>query len=469
MMTQAEKALRKLRPEIAWTAFVPNPSNRWDDIKVAHLYRRAAGGATPSQITSGVTVPPQELVRSQVVGGAGQDEFEAEVAKLREGVLTASDPQQLKGLWLYRLLHSPHPLKERMTLFWHNHFATSNAKVDNLGLMQRQNETLRRHALGHFDAMLQDLTRDPAMLIWLDSQSNKRGQPNENYARELFELFSLGVGNYSELDIQEAARAMTGWSVRDGQAYFDPALHDDSQKTILGQTGTWSAGDVVRICLAQPTCSEFIVRKIFAFLVSETVTLDNTYVTPLATGFRQRDYDISWLIEKLLSSWVFFSAASIGQRIKSPVDFIVGTIKSLQGSVSPVQLAEFCDQLGQALYYPPSVKGWEGGERWISSTSMLFRQNLAFEFTKGNGLGARSDPSRLLSGHVPQSDEALARFYVQLFHQHLDDQIIREMTQQLTRERAKLEKQFRSTRSIDSSLARTAAHLALTIPEFQLG
>jgi uncharacterized protein (DUF1800 family) len=468
-MTVAEQALRRLRPGVAWTSYVPNPNNRWDEVKVAHLLRRTTGGATAQQIQDGIKAAPADLIRDLLAGAPNQEAFDAEIVRLREGMLTGNDPQQAKGLWIYRMLHSPHPFLERMTMFWHNHFSTSNAKVNDLRLMQQQNETLRTHALGHFDDLLQAMTRDPAMLIWLDSQSNQRGQPNENYGRELFELFGLGVGHYTEKDIQESARALTGWSVKNGKAHFDPNLHDVGSKTILGQTGNFGAGDVVRICLAQPACAEFIVQKLFRFLISETVTLDTEYVVPLAVGFRTRNYDISWLCERLLGSWVFFSPAAIGQRVKGPVDFVIGTVKSLNGSVSPVKLAGFCDQLGQSLFYPPSVKGWEGGERWISSTGLLFRQNLAFELTRGAGLGARSDPAKLLPSADVQSDETIARFFTNLFHQRVEDAVFRQVVEQLSRERERLQKEFRSTRSVNGALARTAAHLALTLPEYQLG
>lgn len=468
-MTTAEQALRRLRPEIAWAAYIPNPSNPWDEVKIAHLYRRTTGGATAEQIQRGKKLPPTDLIRELLDGGPGQPAFESEIAAVREGVMTSNDPQQLKGLWIYRMLHSPHPLQERMSLFWHNHFATSNAKVNDLRLMQQQNDTIREHALGHFDDLLQAMTRDPAMLIWLDSQSNRKAHPNENYGRELFELFGLGVGKYTEQDIQQSSRALTGWSVKNGRAHFDPQEHDTGAKTVLGQTGNFGSGDMVRICLAQPACAEFIIHKLFRYLVSETVTLSPEYIAPLADGFRTRNYDISWLVERLISSWVFFSPAAIGQRVKSPVDFVVGTVKSLDGTVSPVRLAEFCDQLGQGLFYPPSVKGWEGGERWISSTGLLFRQNLAFELTRGTGLGSRSDPARLLPGSEPHTDEFIARFYAELFHQHVEPAVVQQIVDQVARERAKLQKEFRSERSVEGNLARTAAHLALTLPEFQLG
>ena len=201
--------------------------------------------------------------------------------------------------------------------------------------MVRQIDTLRQHALGHFDDMLQAMTRDPAMLVWLDSNTNVKGAPNENYAREIFELFSLGEGNYTERDIQEAARALTGWSVENDETVFTPANFDDGEKTIFGQTGRFTAGDVVRLALGQPACAMFLVRKLFAEFVSESVEVSDELLQPLADGFRIRNYDISWLMRTMLLSWVFYSPAAIGQRIKSPVEFVVGTVKSLGGRISP--------------------------------------------------------------------------------------------------------------------------------------
>jgi len=468
--TSADEILLNWGPAIAWSAFVPGGATPWDEVKVAHLYRRAALGATRAEIEAGARSSPGELIRV-LIEGQPNSEFDADIARLQEGVLSTGQPAQLKALWLYRMLHSPHPLRERMTLFWHDHFATSNAKVNNVKLMQQQNDTLRRHALGRFDAMLQELTLDPAMLIWLDSNTNRKGRPNENYAREVFELFGLGVGAYTEKDIQEAARALTGWEVRDGKAFFDPALFDDAPKTVLGQTGRWGAGDVVRICLAQDACPRFIVRKLFRELVSEAAHPSDEMLQPLTDGFRIRNYDIAWLVQTMLSSWAFFSPAAIGQRIKSPVEFAVGAVRSLGGDISTVRLAEECDKIGQSLFYPPSVKGWDGGETWINSTTLLHRQNLAFELTRGTGLGLRCDPAKTIEPYLAPgaSDADIARFFLQLFHQRADEPVVNHITGYLAAERDKQKGRLMSERTRFTLAARTAAHLALTLPESQLG
>jgi uncharacterized protein (DUF1800 family) len=205
------------------------------------------------------------------------------------------------------MLRGGHPLREKMTLFWHNHFATSLVKVRDPVLMFRQNELLRAHALGKFGPFLQAISRDGAMLLWLDSSSNVKGKPNENYARELMELFSLGVGNYTEKDVREAARAFTGWRTDGAGFAFDARLHDGETKTVLGQAGPWDGGDVVRIVLEQPAASRFLVRKLYRHLVSETATPPDALLEPLCESFRRSDYDIAELVRTILASRLFYS------------------------------------------------------------------------------------------------------------------------------------------------------------------
>jgi uncharacterized protein (DUF1800 family) len=468
-MTDAQRTLDRFTPRLAWEPFFPSRTNRWDRVKIAHLYRRAAFGAQWDELESGVAAGMSSLVGQLMTGRAGHAAFETEVDRLRPGVLDSREIAQLQALWFHRLLSSPHPLLERMTLFWHDHFATSNSKVADVLLMSEQHETIRRHALGHFGELLHAMTRDPAMLVWLDSDSNRKGAPNENYAREVFELFSLGDGNYTEDDIKEAARALTGWSVRDGRAFFDPAQHDDGEKTIFGQTGHWTSGDVVRLALAQPACPRFIIRKLFGEFVSDAAVPSDELLQPLADGFRQRDYDMAWLVERMISSWVFYSDAAIRQRVKSPVEFVVETVRSLNGRVSPRDAAQLCGEMGQALFLPPSVKGWDGGRDWINSSTLLLRQNTALELTRGNGAGGRCDPADLPAAQEAQSPEQLAKFFLDLFHQQASPDALTSIVSELQREQVELSRQPFARRSAHVQLARSAAHLALTMPEYQLG
>src|SRR5215831_17359801 len=193
---------KTIDPRWAWEPYRPTDEAPWNLQRVGHLYRRATFGATYAELEEGVNAGPERTLERLLNGGPGQEEFEANNADLPRNVAKANNGQQLRAWWLYRILYTPHPLQEKLTLFWHNHFATSNAKVQNAGFMLGQYELLRRHALGSFRSLVQEISKDPAMLVWLDTRGSKKGNPNENYARELMELFTLGVGNYTETDIR---------------------------------------------------------------------------------------------------------------------------------------------------------------------------------------------------------------------------------------------------------------------------
>src|SRR5262249_45145359 len=205
----------------------------------------------------GVKAGWEKTIDRLLKGGSGQEEFDKKMAPLAKTIVGVNSGNQARAWWLYRMLYTPHPLHEKLTLFWHNHFATSNRKVNNAGFMLEQYELMRRHAQGSFRTLLTEMSSDPAMMVWLDTSQSPRQMPNENYARELMELFSLGIHNYqrpsernyTEQDIREAARAFTGWRIDNGRAVFRQADHDDGEKTVLGQRGRWRANDIVRICL----------------------------------------------------------------------------------------------------------------------------------------------------------------------------------------------------------------------------
>jgi uncharacterized protein (DUF1800 family) len=285
------------------------------------------------------------------------------------------------------MLHGGHPLREKLTLFWHNHFATSVAKVTSVPLMYKQNTLLRQHALGKFEPFLQAMSKDAAMLAWLDSNSNIKGRANENYARELMELFSLGVGNYTEKDIREAARAFTGWGTNGDDYEFNPYFHDNGIKTVLGQTGNFNGDDIVRIVLKRPVAARFLVRKLYRDFVSEQQVPPDSLIEPLADSFRKSDYDIAQLMRTMLSSRHFFSDYAFRQRIKSPVEYVLGSVRAVypdhkkgdpnRGDLPPRLLVSRIDAMGQPLFAPPNVKGWRGGEAWLTTSTMLARQNFA--------------------------------------------------------------------------------------------
>ena len=282
----------------------------------------------------------------------------------------------LRSWWLTEMLVTPSPLTEKMTLFWHNHFVSGQQKVRSPQLMHRQNVLLRRHALGNFGELLHAVARDPAMVIYLDSASNRKGQPNENFAREVMELFTLGEGNYGERDIKELARAFTGWSINQetGEFLFRPLAHDDGEKTMLGRTGNFDGDEALDILLAQPQTAELIVSKLWREFVSPSP--DPAEVKRIARIFRDSRYDIRAALGALLVSDAFYAPKNHAALIKSPVELVVGTLRQFNfgtGDVLPFVLTT--NQLGQALFAPPNVKGWTGGEAWINSSTLLARKS----------------------------------------------------------------------------------------------
>lgn len=282
---------------------------------------------------------------------------------------------EMRVWWMQEMLTTPSPLTEKMVLFWHNHFVSSTQKVRQPQYMYRQHMLLRRHALGNFGEMLHAIARDPAMVIYLDSASNRKGRPNENFARELMELFTLGEGHYTENDVKEAARAFTGWSIdpERGEFLFRPLAHDDGAKTVLGQSGNLDGAAVLDILLAHPRTAEFIVAKLWREFVSPNP--DAAEVRRIGAIFRDSQYDIRTALRAMLNSDAFHEARNRASLIKSPVDLVVGTLRQFQFTTGDVQpFAVTVAQLGQNLFAPPNVKGWPGGELWINSSTLLARK-----------------------------------------------------------------------------------------------
>jgi len=364
---------------------------------VGHLYRRAAFGATHAELETGVKAGPETLIAQILTGGTGLAEFDAEMEPLARHIERYHDAQPMRPWWLTRMLHSPHPLQEKITLFWHNHFATSYAKVQSARFMLGQYALMRRHALGNFADLLREMSSDPAMIIWLDTRDSKKGSPNENYARELMELFSLGIGHYTEKDIREAARAFTGWEIQGTKAVFNKNQHDDGKKTVLGQTGNWQGADIVRICLEQKSAPTFLVGKLYRFLLSETVPATRELLAPLGEQFKKSGYDFGALVKTMLSSNLFFSPLVYRTRVKSPVDFVLGIVRALEGKIGTTALSQSLEQLGQNIFSPPAVKGWDGGRTWLTGQTLLGRQNLALALTLTEDVrfGRRTDRAGL--------------------------------------------------------------------------
>jgi uncharacterized protein (DUF1800 family) len=404
--------LDQVDPAQAWRPWEPGPREPWDLKWAGHLYRRAAFGASLAELRQAVRrgLPATlDLLLGGAPSAAGLEPF-----LTRQGAQVArrNNPAELRGWWLYCMLHGGHPLREKLTLFWHNHFATSIAKVGRTTLMFNQNRLLREHALGKFGPFLLAVSKDAAMLVWLDSNSNIKGAPNENYARELMELFSLGVGHYTEKDVRAAARAFTGWHTNGDSFEFNPRFHDGGVKTVLGQRGRLNGDDVVGIVLKQPASARFLALKLYRFLVSESQDPPHALLGPLADTLRRTDYDIAALVRLILSSRHFFSAYAFRQRIKSPVEYVLGAVRAAASGPVPQQvLVGRLDAMGQPLFAPPNVKGWRGAEAWLNTATVLARQNFAQALAMGTlwgGLVPRSTLNPLEAARLEAEAQARA-------------------------------------------------------------
>lgn len=286
----------------------------------------------------------------------------------------------LQTWWLQRMIASPAPLQEKMTLFWHGRFTSSPEKGTSAQELLLQNQLFRQYALGNARDLTLHVSQDPAMLRYLDNNVNDRAHPNENYARELMELFTLGIGNYTEQDVRESARAFTGWTFRrnpdgTGSFYINRAQHDDGVKTFLGQSGNFDGGDIVRIIFRQPAAATFLAKKLLAFFVY--MDPEPALVDRVAGLIAKHDFNLQPVMSTLLRSNVFFSDRAYRALVKSPVEFVVGT-HQLFGvpDVAPIELA-MLRSMGQVLFYPPNVKGWDGGAAWLNSQTILTRENFA--------------------------------------------------------------------------------------------
>jgi uncharacterized protein (DUF1800 family) len=372
-------------------------NNQTKQQQFRYLFARAGFGATPAELNGAsrstlrkvvrqllgngtsvaslqVVEPDENRTKRQLKGLFRQDQLDKEM--LREQIRdNAQKVRDLNLQWLDRMASGNDALREKMALFWHGHFACRTMGRNPL-FMQQYANTLRQHALGNFRDLLMAASKEPAMLQFLNNQQNRKNAPNENFAREVMELFTLGRGNYSEFDIKEAARAFTGWQFTpEGQFVFRAQVHDEGEKKIFGKTGTFNGEDVIAMLLDNRQTARFITAKIYRFFVNETE--DKKRVDQLADQFYQGGYDIAALMEAIFTADLFYDAKNVGAHIKSPVELLAGLRHTLGVQFDQPQPQIFVQRtLGQMLFYPPNVAGWPGGKNWIDSSSLLFRMQL---------------------------------------------------------------------------------------------
>jgi uncharacterized protein (DUF1800 family) len=387
-----------------WTAYEPDAKAPWDLRRVVHLHRRSGLAATwpelHQDLKEGHAAAIDRLLKGNANSAAPAD-FAATADVLADTAVAAGEIGRLKAWWFYRMLFGPDPLGEKLTLLWHDHFATSNAKVGDPAQMRRQNDSLRKHARSKFGDLLNASVREPALLDFLDAPANRKGHPNENLGRELMELFTLGIGHYSEADVKEAARALTGWTVDEGKFAEDRTKHDGGDKTILEKTGKWNGADLVKLLLEHPATSERIALKLCRQFFGEKA-IPPEALKELAAGLREHELDSGWAVGVILRSKLFFADANIRTRVLSPVEYVVGTARAL-GMLDPapstLALADWSARMGQDVFNPPNVGGWPGGRAWVHTRGMIARSNFAAAVLTGPNAGrsAAYDPALLPS------------------------------------------------------------------------
>jgi len=422
----ATSLLTNAAPATWQDSLEPLPASEWSRDRAAHLLERAGFGGTPAEIARLAAMSPKQAVRSLVyyratenpvprfddsgAFDAGLDPFApsrpaaTDMAKASGEALgvkakpagnrklqqvadrylywkrvTKLETERVAYWWANRMVLTQRPLEEKMALFWHGHFATGDEKVQDYRKMLQQNELLRAKATGNFRDLLIAVSQDPAMLASLDAGVNVKGAPNENFAREIMELFTMGVGNYTEKDIQEAARAFTGWNFKGLEYVVNPQQHDDGIKTVLGRSGNFDGVQVIDIILAQQVTSEYIADKLYRYVVREDVT--PAMRVKLGKLLRDSQFEIAPFLETLFESRDFYSDASVGTRIKPPVELVVSTYRKL-GLTEVPGIPDFnvlTESMGQKLLNPPNVAGWASGKSWITPGLLLVRGNFVYD------------------------------------------------------------------------------------------
>lgn len=427
---------------------LPQASDSWTPFEAAHLLNRAGFGGNPAEIkafhalgrTKAVdsllnpTEPPDEIAppdwatkENAIAFARAYREKTQEAREKSKGLPTFEASQvrrqvqreyqrarnnmgtEAENWWFRKIIATQAPLREKMTLFWHDHFATSFQKVKQPALLMNQNQLFRKNAFGNFHTLAKSVAVDPAMMLYLDSQSSKKGSPNENFAREVMELFTLGEGNYTEEDIKQAARAFTGYRIdrQEGTATLIKRQWDDGEKTIFGRKGKFTGEDVVDLIFTQKAAGTYVSSKLWAYFVADEPSPKT--VEALGESLRSSGYEIRPLLREIFLSKEFYSEPVMRNQIKPPVQFVAQMVKQLEiGQPPPGFTLRSGRELGQQLFSPPNVAGWDWGKAWINTNTLLTRYNLAGYLTKGAeasemaGNKGGGDDMMMMSGEEPR-------------------------------------------------------------------
>ena len=371
--------------------FVADAAHPFDARKAAHLLRRAGFGAAPAEIAAAVARGLDETI-DEIFAEAGDEEqeFERTFNAINGKFVNGGDEGVCQAWWIYRMLATRVPLREKLALFWHGHFATSIRKVEDTQLLLQQLDMFRRLGMGSFRELVLAVACDPAMIVWLDGDSNVKEHPNENFARELLEMFTCGIGNYTEQDVLEAARAFTGWHREGARFEFNAEMHDGGVKKLFGRRGKFDGGDVIDLLMSLPATGRFMARKLLRFFASPNPTGD--VLVAAAELYDRTQLNTRLFLRELFASQYFFSDACLRSRIASPAEFVIGIARTLNVRQPALDLVGQLNAMGQELLAPPNVKGWDGEEKWINSTTLAARLTYARSVPEMNSDGNGFQP-----------------------------------------------------------------------------
>jgi uncharacterized protein (DUF1800 family) len=451
--------------------FVPEAANPFDARKAAHLLRRAGFGATPAQIDAAVSKGLDATVEELFEESPEQEQQYQQVFDAVNGrLMNFGQAGDCQAWWVHRMVTTRTPLREKLTLFWHSHFSTSIAKIEDTQLALQQIDTLRQHAWGNFAELVTAIAKDPAMLVYLDGQDNTKEHPNENFARELMELFTVGIGNYTEADVQNAARAFTGWHRENASFKFVADAHDGGAKTFMGRRGRFDGTDIIEILMSSDATPRFIARKLLRFFACPNPT--DEAVAEAAEVFSKHRLNVKWFVRDLLLSKYFYSEACYRQRISSPAEFVVGSVRVLNSRIPAGELVNAMNGMGQELLAPPNVKGWDGEKKWINSTSLASRATFAKTLSELQAQYSPYASNTPLDKIVPTDQksppEVVARLNGLLFQDELPAATRNEMADLLVRnEEGPQPDAFKDDENFRTARTRNLLGLMLALPEYQ--
>ncbi|MBC5991514.1 DUF1800 domain-containing protein [Pontibacter cellulosilyticus] len=461
--------------------------------QLRHLSWRAGFGPTPataesarnikqavkqlfkaSEKTEFLQVPMPAPVDGMRAKDLGPEQRRKQLQERRQALM------QLNRSWLNQMVTSEAQLREKMTLFWHGHFA---CRLQAPQLLQLQNNTLRKHALGSFSDLLTAVAKDPAMLQFLNNQQNRKQRPNENFAREVLELFTIGRGNYTEQDIKEAARAFTGWGYNaEGEYVFRERQHDFGPKTFMGQTGNFNGEDILRIILQDPRTANYLTTKLYLFFVSDTPHPQR--IKELSSYFYKLNYNIAGLLEQIFTANWFYTPEVMGARIKSPVELLAGLQRMFDVSYSDDRSVLVLQRaLGQELFQPPNVSGWAGGQSWIDSSTLAFRLRIGPAVLQDAGIEVAlkpnddQEPAKPIARRADGLRIARAKANISLIEQQMAKVDTSELPEQLSSfllqvplqpHTLQILKQGMASSSSKSEQIHYLAQRLLSLPEYQL-